>query len=515
MQSDEIVRDLGYQTAGQVLAAVAEPGTCFAAADRRGEFFWRSDSLPAGAVLAAFRDCLAGGEPHAGVTRRIGDRGELIVHPIADHDGEPIAWLVGWTEDTVDDAATQSWKRVSATLPRVAEGLSREYALARELAGAVSELTDRYEELNVVFRMERASRAASVNQDVVHSMLSGFLQHLKIDVGVLILTDSNTSLADRGTSRAIPNADLVITELRGKIWRFISAARKPLVMNDVADERRGYLLTNLPFKLLAIPNDGCDAPDAGLLLLRHLDEPDFTNSDMNLARVFFSQALILLRNQNLLGRMERFTRQIASSLVETVEAKDPYTRGHSERVEQITAGIGREAGVDAKDYDDLLWGALLHDIGKIGIPDAILMKPGRLDKDEYTFIKTHPTRSYEILRHIEQLGPAALDGARYHQEKFDGSGYPFGLAGKEIPLVARVISIADTYDAVTSSRSYRAASNHDDAMEIIRGAGGNQLDPELVAIFERLIEEDQDWLAAIRTDHGDGPLGPSIGAARG
>ena len=380
--------------------------------------------------------------------------------------------------------------------------LSAECRLAVELSGAVTELGARYEELNMVFRMERETRGADPRSQLVQTMLRGFLTDLRIDIGVVIDASSRMTITARGSRREIPNLDLVLTELKGKIWRFIAASGKPLVMNEVGDERRGFLLTNLPFKLLAIPNGGCGEADGGLLLLRHLDDPDFTNSDMSLARVFFGQSMILMRNQALLEKMERFTRQIASSLVETVEAKDPYTRGHSERVERITAGIGCDVGVDEKDFADLLWGALLHDIGKIGIPDAILMKPDRLTADEYTFIKTHPNRSYEILQHIEQLGPAALDAARYHQERFDGTGYPFGLAGSEIPLVARVVSVADTYDAVTSSRSYRAASTHSEALEIIRGVSGSQLDPELVELFLTRIEQDEDWLNAIRPNPG-------------
>ncbi len=495
---DPAVLDLGYETAGEILASVALGGVGFGAADLGGELFWTHSQQPDRETRRALRDLLSrtGTE---GSVEEIGDRGGLVVHPIHDVSEDPRAWLVAWTDEPIGEGSeSREWKRVRETLPRVAAMLGSECRLAVELSGAVRELGERYEELNVVFRMERESRGADPRDEVVQSMLTEFLAHLRIDVGLFVAASCQKSLSGRGTERTIPNLDLVLTELRGTIWRFLSASRKPLVMNEPGDERRGYLLTNLPFKLLAIPADGCEEPEGGLLLLRHLDEPDFTNSDMSLARVFFGQAMVLMRNQALLERMERFTRQIASSLVETVEAKDPYTRGHSERVERITAGLGDEVGVPPSERADLLWGALLHDIGKIGIPDAILMKPGRLTDDEYTFIKTHPTRSYEILRHIEQLGPAALDAARYHQERFDGQGYPFGLAGVEIPLVARVVSVADTYDAVTSSRSYRAASTHEEALEIVRGCAGSQLDPEIVSLFLLRVEQDEEWLNAIR-----------------
>lgn len=502
MAIDLLALDLGYETAGHILSSVAGRGMGFAAVDLRGAVLWSSDRELDLEAMRSVSDKVAAGIAVDGEDIALGDRGRLSARPICNVPDSPLAWMVAWSADEGGLGGSSSeWKRVCETLPRVADMLSRECRLANELSGAVSELENRYEELNIVYQMEREARDAPPDDGVVQKMLDVFLDHLGVDVGLLVAADVQKSLSARGTDRPILNVDLVLTELQGKVWRFISASKKPLVMNDRNDERRGYLLTNLPFKLMAIPNETCGEPTGGLLLLRHQDEPDFTNSDLSLARVFFGQAMILMRNHVLLANMERFTRQIASSLVETVEAKDPYTRGHSERVERITAGIGHQSGIEPEEFNDLLWGALLHDIGKIGIPDAILMKPSRLTADEYTFIKTHPNRSYEILKHVEQLGPAALDGARYHQERFDGTGYPFGLAGTEIPLAARIIAVADTYDAVTSSRSYRPASSHEEGVRIVREVAGDQLDPDLVRYFLDLIESDEEWLGGIRATH--------------
>ena len=131
---------------------------------------------------------------------------------------------------------------------------------------------------------------------------------------------------------------------------------------------------------------------------------------------------------------------------------------------------------------------------------------GRLTSDEYTLITMHPERSYEILKHVDHLGSEAQNAARYHQEKFDGTGYPHRLAGGEIPTEARVIAVADTYDAITSSRPYRAGQTHTAAMEEIRRVAGTQLDPEYVTILERLCGESMAWLEAItgKIDPDDG-----------
>ncbi len=501
---DELLRDLGYDAAGRVFETVAPRGAGLGVFTTSGERL-ASAGAPAEFELEALICNRVAKPEFAPGSHAIGERGVIAAHRVGPHEHAERAWLVAWAGD--GDAEHPDWKRVVETLPRVAEMLGREYALAKELSGAVHELAERYEELNVVYRIEREARGQQDHIVAIRGMLDGFVRHLRIAIGVVIARSAGSVLTSRGSDRPIANVDLVMTELRGRIWRFLEASGKPLVINDADDARRSYLLTNLPFKLLALPNPGCRGTDGGLLLLRHLDDPDFSNSDQNLARVFFGQATLMSWNQSLVGRMRTFTRQIASSLVEAVEAKDPYTRGHSERVETIVRGLSLATGLPAEQRGDLLWGALLHDIGKIGIPDAILMKPGRLTDDEYTFIKTHPNRSFEILGHIEELGPAALDAARFHQERFDGSGYPFGLAREEIPLAARITSVADTYDAVTSSRSYRPACSHGEGMEIVRASAGSQLDPTLVAEFSRLASEDEEWLNAIRPkrdslDHG-------------
>lgn len=498
---EALARELGWETAGQILINLEADDVGFVGVDCAGEIFWRGAGTLDLEVASQIRSWVLD-EPPAGTVRvALSDRGWILLAPVELSPDVPVGWLVGWSGSAAAPGGdTATWKRVEETLPRVAAMLSRECALVSELSGAVVELGGRYEELNLVFRMEREARDADPQIETVRTMLKGFVGHLGIDVGLLISRSCGADLGARGTRLEIANLDLVLSELRGKVRRFLSASHKPLIINDLDDDRRAYLLTNLPFKLLAIPNEGCGGPDSVLLLLRHADSPDFTNSDLSLARVFFGQAMVMLRNLSLLAKMAKFTREIASSLVETVEAKDPYTRGHSERVELITSGLAREIGVPDDQHTDLTWGALFHDIGKIGIPDAILMKPSRLTADEYVFIKTHPERSYEILKHIEQLGATALDGARYHQERFDGQGYPFGLAGSEIPLAARIIAVADTYDAVTSSRSYRPAANHEKGMSVVAEVKGAQLDPEIVQVFEELVARDDDWLAAIRPE---------------
>jgi len=174
-------------------------------------------------------------------------------------------------------------------------------------------------------------------------------------------------------------------------------------------------------------------------------------------------------------------------------------------VRAIATDIGREAGLPESELKILEWAAVLHDVGKIGVPDAVLCKPGPLTRDEYTFIKVHSERGCEILKHIERFRPM-IPVVRHHHERFAGGGYPRGIAGAEIPLSSRIIAIADTYDAMTSSRAYRAGRGHDEALAEIRRVSGTQLDPELVAAFLRVCERHPSWIgtAGVPPQRGDG-----------
>ena len=176
------------------------------------------------------------------------------------------------------------------------------------------------------------------------------------------------------------------------------------------------------------------------------------------------------------------------ALVSAVDQKDTYTSGHSIRVAFYTTLLGRAFGLSEEDMKMLRWSALLHDVGKIGIRDDVLKKTGKLTKEEFDHIKEHPVRSYQVVRGISYLA-GALDGVLYHHERIDGTGYPEGLVGINIPLQARIIQVADIFDALTSSRSYRSAYGWDRALKILREGSGTTSDPHLLKLFERAVRD--------------------------
>jgi HD-GYP domain-containing protein (c-di-GMP phosphodiesterase class II) len=188
------------------------------------------------------------------------------------------------------------------------------------------------------------------------------------------------------------------------------------------------------------------------------------------------------------NRIKSLNSKFVKSLVYAIEAKDRYTAGHSERVSKISMLIAEQLDLDDGQKEVLTWAAILHDVGKIGIPDSILNKPDRLDDEEYDVIKGHPIMGYNILLPIDQL-KESLPGILYHHERYDGKGYPGKLTGVAIPLVSRIIAVADTFDAISSSRAYRPAKAEREALDIVLKSGGTQLDPQVVEAFEKVCQQ--------------------------
>jgi energy-coupling factor transport system substrate-specific component len=149
--------------------------------------------------------------------------------------------------------------------------------------------------------------------------------------------------------------------------------------------------------------------------------------------------------------------------------------------------LAKHLGLKGKAYDELRWASILHDIGKIGIPGEILNKPSRLTDEEYDIVKEHPSKGFEILSPVSQLG-GSLKGILHHHERVDGKGYPSGLKGEKIPFNSRIIAVADTYDAISSSRAYRPSKSSDEAMAIVKEVSGSQLDPQVVAALVEIAE---------------------------
>ncbi len=214
----------------------------------------------------------------------------------------------------------------------------------------------------------------------------------------------------------------------------------------------------------------------------------FRASDMSLVESLATFCGDLIRSHRLVREMREMSVAMVRSLVSAVDQKDQYTCGHSLRVGYYATTLGRLLNLPETELQMLQWGALLHDVGKIGIRDEVLNKEGKLTPEEFKHIQEHPGKSHRVVQQVPQLADA-LDGILYHHERYDGSGYPAGLKGEKIPFQARIIQIADVFDALTSSRSYRPAFDWQKALAILAEEAGKTVDARLQKIFDRHIRE--------------------------
>ena len=199
-------------------------------------------------------------------------------------------------------------------------------------------------------------------------------------------------------------------------------------------------------------------------------------------------------------RDKQLLRELVEAFARVIDMKDAYTQGHSTRVAKYTEMLSRELGYDEETIEKYYNIALMHDIGKIGIPDVVLNKPGKLSDEEFSLIKSHTVKGYSALK-TTSLMPEIAVGAESHHERPDGKGYPQGLTGDKIPRVAQIIAVADCFDAMYSNRPYRGRMNFEKVVSIIKEASGTQLTPDVVDAFLRLVEKGE---FRAPDDHGGG-----------
>ena len=215
---------------------------------------------------------------------------------------------------------------------------------------------------------------------------------------------------------------------------------------------------------------------------------DYSKIDLEIFCSLGSQAAVAMENANLYRKLKEAFLHTAEALAEAVNSRDPYTGGHIRRVVGYSLKLAESLNLSDKETEDLRLASILHDIGKIGVDDAILRKVGALDIDEKSTMKEHPAIGARILEHIEEM-EGVVKGVLYHHERFDGSGYPDGLKSEDIPLQARIIAITDTFDALTTNRPYSKAINHNRALDKISREAGTHFDPRLVKGFCNVMEK--------------------------
>ena len=326
-----------------------------------------------------------------------------------------------------------------------------------------------------------------------------------VDDDIIILKHANTILTEAGFKvNCLKNGKLLMDYVKkNQIDILLLDIRMPEMDGfEVIQALREWEKDNsreaIPVIFLTA-NEDADSEAKGLSL-----------GAMDFIRKPFSSEALKIRVRNLLdlirlqrdlhhevtkktAQLESLSLHVVLTLAKTIDAKDAYTNGHSERVAEYSREIARRYGYDEDRQEEIYMMGLLHDVGKIGVPDTVINKPEKLNDEEYALIKKHPIKGAEILATVSEM-PKLVTGARWHHERFDGCGYPDGLKGEEIPEEARIIAVADAYDAMTSRRSYRDIIPQDHVKSEIERGMGSQFDQTFAQIMLDMISEDTEYI---------------------
>jgi len=228
--------------------------------------------------------------------------------------------------------------------------------------------------------------------------------------------------------------------------------------------------------------------NVGLICLERFNGKGYSKTAKKVLK-FYAQIISNFYTQKVIKDKEiRMSNDVVNALVSAIEVKDRYTEGHSQRVRALSLDIAEKFMLTKEEMIEISTAALLHDVGKIGIPTGILNKPGKLNTDEYNIIKQHPLHTKTILKEISGFTRIA-DFAYYHHERYDGKGYPEGLKGNETPFISQIIQVADAFDAMTSVRAYREALSINEALDIIKNEMGKQFNPEIAKVAIQLFSK--------------------------
>ncbi len=371
--------------------------------------------------------------------------------------------------------------------------------LAKAFNRITQELEEKIDELEssrqLVKKLLARIGTAIVSYEGIDNILNLIVENmagaLEAQMGSLMLLDGEKQdlYLKTGWSRGgeAPDRDRRV-KLGEGIGGWVVKEGRPMRSAGTA-EALGFSVNGHPVEghVLCVPLKLRDHPMGMLAVLRDADGQAFTDDDESLMASIGSQVAVAIENYRLNLDVERTYVETIMALAMAVEAKDPYSAGHSKRVGYYAAQLGAEMGLDEEMQRVLNDAGVLHDIGKIGIKDEILLKQGHLSPDEEKIMQQHPIIGEAIVKPVRSLGKA-VTLVRHHHEHYDGSGYPGGLKGEAIPLGARVLAVADTYDAMITDRPYRKRLSQETAVAELRSLAGVQFDPQAVEAFCRVLQ---------------------------
>lgn len=324
------------------------------------------------------------------------------------------------------------------------------------------------------------------------AILRAILEVTAADRVALVLRrrDPDTGEAEVAAARSRSASDAQFTVSRTLVSNVIDEGVSTFAHDALADDRfndgQSVIQQNVR-SVMCVPLRTADDILGALYADSSSGAGRFNEADLELLSAIGNQAGVALHRVRLVSELERLLLDTIRAIAATIDAKDGYTHRHSERVALLAHRLGAELELGEEALETVHLSGLLHDVGKIAVPDAILNKQGRLTPEEFEEMKKHPGHGARILENIQNAAvKAVLPGVKHHHERWDGGGYPDGLRGDDIPVLARLIGIADFFDALTSERAYRAAMSHDEVVQLIQANAGTHFESSLAELVGRL-----------------------------
>jgi HD-GYP domain-containing protein (c-di-GMP phosphodiesterase class II) len=356
-------------------------------------------------------------------------------------------------------------------------------------------IEERADKLALLSQLSQILNSTLDQQEVRRRAIESVTRLMMAEVGALLLVDEEKqqlyfeiALDDRED-----NLKKITLNLGEGVAGWVAQNGEPLIVNAPEKDPRFFKgvdgRTEFETRnLICVPIRAKGKVIGVLEAINKRKEEDFDQEDLSLFISLADQVAIALDNARLYQELEETFFQTAESLAEAIEKRDPYTGGHTKRVTLYSLIIARYLQLNPLEKKWLKIASALHDIGKIGIEDQILRKPDQLSPEEFDAIKRHSDMGAEIIEHIRQLR-GIVPGVKYHHEQIDGGGYPDGLKGDNIPILAKIVAVADTYDAMTTDRPYRKALKKEEAFEELKKCSGTQFDNEVVQAFTQAYQK--------------------------
>lgn len=407
-------------------------------------------------------------------------------------------YLVGIPFD-MEELEKNDQKRMKDEQTKNARFLEEQYnrsrALVKDLEKKTEELHDKSRKLETLMalgRMMSSTRNLDALMDLVVNQSKEWM-NTQISFFMFVEDDKLEMALSNGLSEASQQA--LSSKVGEGICGEVAKTGRPIRLSQKDEDIRFASLLGSPERIrniLCVPLKSADdkRPFGVLGVANLLIGDDFTEMHESYLMLLAADTSVSYKNAFLLVQLERSYLEMILALAQAVEAKDPYTHGHIDRVRWLSVKLAKAMNMDEEDQEMIAKAAILHDVGKIGTPDHILLKPGPLDDQERDIMNHHTTGSYRILKDINSLDERVKLMVLHHHERYDGKGYPSGITGDKIPLGAQIIAVADTFDAMTSDRPYRKGFDPDIAIDRMRECGGTQFDPKVLKTFIRAYEKD-------------------------